>query len=116
MTPARIKVAGALPFTLRIVLVAVVLAVILGVAASRPELQNVAVAAAVFLALVGVILEAPEYSLLAFLVARPVVDAYVYTSVAGLTLGQLWGMGLLGTLFVYFAARRRAGLPTPLAA
>jgi len=116
MTPARIKVAGALPFTLRIVLVAVVLAVILGVAASRPELQNVAVAAAVFLALVGVILEAPEYSLLAFLVARPVVDAYVYTSVAGLTLGQVWGVGLLGTIFVYFVARRRAGLPTPLAA
>ena len=115
-TPARIKVAGTLPFTLRIVLVAVVLAVVLGVAASRPELRNVAVAAAVFLALVGVILEAPEYSLLAFLVARPVVDAYVYTSVGGLTLGQVWGMGLLGTILVYFAARRRVGLPSPLAA
>lgn len=105
-----------MPFTYRTVLTAVVVAVLLGVAASRPGLQSVAVAAAVFLALVGIILEAPEYSIVALMVARPVVDAYVYTSVGGLTLGQVWGIGLLGTVAVYFIARRRVGLPAPPAA
>jgi hypothetical protein len=104
-------------FTPSTVLAGVLVALALGVAASLPGLQEVAVAAAVFIALVGVILEAPEYSLLAFLVARPVVDSYVYTSVAGLTLGQLWGLGLLCTILVYFLAHRQAAaLPAPVSA
>ncbi len=44
------------------------------------------------------------------------VDAYVYTSVGGLTLGQAWGLGLLGTIGVFFVVRRGAGLPAPPAA
>ena len=103
-------------FTHRTVLAGVAVAVLFGVAAGWPGLQNVAFAGAVFLALVALVLEAPEYSLLAFIVIRPLVDAYVYTSVGGLTLGQVWGIGLLATIAVYFVSRRRVGLPAPPAA
>ena len=116
MIPVRSRVADKITFTHRAVLAAVAIAVIFGLAASRPGLQNVALAAAVCLALVVLALEAPDYALLGFIAARPVVDAYVYTSVGGLTLGQVWGIGVLGTIAVYFVGRRRVGLPIPLAA
>lgn len=95
---------------------ALALAAALGAAAGRPALRDIAIAGAVAVVLIELTLEAPVWALLAFLVIRPVIDAYVYTSVAGLTLGQVWGIGLLGAIAIYFASRPRATFPASPAA
>jgi hypothetical protein len=88
----------------------------LGAAAGIPKVQVVAIAVAVLIVALGVFVEAPEISLLAFVVVRPAVDAFVFTSVGGLTLGQVWGVSLLGATVVYLATRRGVRYPAPLVA
>jgi hypothetical protein len=92
------------------------LAVVLGAAASLPKIQIMAAALAVLIVAVGVFVEVPEISLLAFVAVRPAVDAFVFTSVGGLTLGQVWGVCLIGATVVYLATRRDVHFPAPLVA
>ena len=92
------------------------IAAVLGVIAGIQQAQVVAVALAVLIVLVGVFIDAPQLTLLAFLVVRPPVDAFVYTSIAGLTLGQVWGVCLLAATVVYLATQRDVRFPAPLVA
>jgi hypothetical protein len=95
---------------------ACLIAVIIGVAAGFQQAEMIAVALALLVVLVGFFLEAPEVSLLAFVVVRPAVDAFVFTSIAGFTLGQVWGIGLLAATIVYLATHRDVRFPAPLVA
>ena len=93
------------------------LAAVLGaLLAGTSKIQVVAMGIAVLIVAVGVFVEAPEVSLLAFLVVRPAVDAFVFTSVGGLTLGQVWGVCLIGATVVHLATRRNVHYPAPLVA
>lgn len=97
-------------------LAAAALAAFLGVATAQPQLQNVAIAAAVFIVLVAPLVEAPEFAILVLLAVRPVADALVNTSVGGLTVGQAWGMGLITAIAIYFVSRRPVNVPAAPAA
>jgi hypothetical protein len=88
----------------------------LGVAAGLPRLQILAIAAAAIIVVLGVFSEAPELLLLAFLVVRPAVDGFVFTSIAGFTLGQVWGVCLVAATVVYLGTRPDVHFPAPLTA
>ena len=73
-------------------------------------------AAAVFIVLVAPLVEAPESAILILLAVRPLVNALADTSVGGLTIGQVWGMGLITAMAVYFVSRRPVSVPVAPAA
>lgn len=88
-----------------------VFAACLGVAVAIPQARNAAIAAAVCIIVATVFVDAPEMTLLGFLVVRPIVDAFVYTSVGGFTLGEVWGIGLVAVTLAYLVAQRQVRMP-----
>src|SRR5665647_2744573 len=88
-----------------------IFAACLGVAVAIPQARNAAVAAAVCVIVATVFVEAPEMTLLGFVVVRPVVDAFVYTSVGGLSLGEVWGIGLVAVTLAYLVAQEQVRMP-----
>jgi hypothetical protein len=103
-------------YTYAVLAGACALAAVLGALAGIPKVQIAAVGVAVLIVALGVFVEVPEVSLLAFLAVRPAVDYFVFTSVGGLTLGQVWGVCLIGATVVYVATRRDIHYPAPLVA
>lgn len=92
----------------------VIFAACLGVAVAIPQARNTAIAAAAACIIVAtVFVEAPEMTLLGFVVVRPIIDAFVYTSVGGLTLGEVWGIGLVAATLAYLLAQRQVRMPLP---
>jgi O-antigen ligase len=76
---------------------------------SQPAAQRPAMAAVLaMLAVVGYTM-APEVAILSLVVLRPVVDAYVYISVAGLSLGVLWA-GLVTVFCAVYLLTHSSGL------
>jgi hypothetical protein len=81
---------------------------------------GLAVSAGLFLPLLGVIvalayavllLARPAIGLLVFATSRLFVEPWVQREVAGRTVGELWGIGLLGTVLVFLAITRRPARP-----
>jgi hypothetical protein len=83
----------------------------LGVAAGQGQLSRFAIVAAIAILLVTLFVHSPEFTLLGLIVVRPVVDAFVYTSVGGLTLGEAWGIGLIVVAVAYLIVAGTARLP-----
>lgn len=80
-------------------LVAVCLVVGAG-SSTRPVYAVVLVALLVY---ATALLIAPRPTLLVYLAARPLADAFVYTKVGPVSLGQAWGAGLIASLIVFLA-------------
>jgi len=96
----------------RMLLVSLALSVALGITATQPQYRSFALVAAGLVALLGLFFEAPELALLAFVVLRPIVDAFVYLSLGGFSVGEAWGIGLIAASVVYLLSRRSIRMPT----
>jgi hypothetical protein len=77
----------------------------LGAMTGQARFQLLALAAAALLALTGLYAVAPELTLLGFVVVRPLVDAYVYISFGGHSLGEFWGAALIAVCLIYLLSR-----------
>jgi hypothetical protein len=81
----------------------------LGASLSQPAAQKLVMGAVLaMLAVVGYT-RAPEVAILSLVVLRPVVDAYVYISVGGFSLGVLWA-GLMTAFCALYLATHAADL------
>lgn len=82
---------------------------VLGASFSQPYAQKPIIAGFLaILALVGYVV-APEAAILSLVVLRPVVDAYVYLTVGGLSVGVLWA-GLMTVFCALYLLTHSSGL------
>ena len=73
----------------------------LGVGTLAVGHRNAMVALALGFIYVALFLWRPAVALLAFVAVRPLVDAYVFQDVRGVTLGVLWGIGMVASAAVF---------------
>jgi O-antigen ligase len=81
------------------------LSVALGLAISRGGVLAVPVAA-VLLLYVALLVSLPSLALLSYAATRPMVEPWVEVQVGGLSLGELWGAGMLLTILGYLVLVR----------
>ena len=97
-----------------------------GAACAVPSLRALGLTLAASLLIVSLWVMSPQVTLLGYVALRPLIDAYVFYQVGGLTVGQLWGGGLLVLCLAYLVldagaagadgAARRPVPVTPVAA
>ncbi len=73
----------------------------LGVSAAGDGYRIYVGGLAVCLLILAAWLVSPELTVLGYVAARPLVDGIVYQSVGALSLGQVWGAGLVALCFCY---------------
>lgn len=73
--------------------------------------RKIAVALALLALFAGFVSQAPFAALLALIVVRPVVDAYVNISLGGYSLGQVWGVALIAVALVLALSRHDVRVP-----
>ena len=66
----------------------------------------------------ALLLRHPALALLGYVVSRPAVEGFVFVQAGAVTMGQLWGAGLLAVLAVLLCGPlyARGGVPLPIAA
>ncbi len=80
---------------------ALALSVAVAVAGANSSTRSLAIVGALLLVMVALWTYSPQLTILGYLAMRPLADAVVYRQVGGLTVGQVWGAGLLILLLAY---------------
>ena len=79
----------------------VVAGLVAGRLVAAPSTQMLAFAGSVMLVYFAVFVWQPAAAILAYIALRPLVDAFVFQQIAGLSLGELWGLGMILSACLY---------------